>query len=75
MAERRRLKQEIKQKEESYRKRLEKWEAREHRMAKRYEKKEETDIQQKKLIQREAKKLRQFLEDYDDEKDDVKYYK
>lgn len=75
MAERRRLKHEIKQKEESYQKRLQKWEAREHRMAQRYEKEEEAELQQKKSIQREAKKLKQFLEDYDDERDDTKYYK
>uniref|UniRef100_A0A915D293 Uncharacterized protein n=1 Tax=Ditylenchus dipsaci TaxID=166011 RepID=A0A915D293_9BILA len=73
--ERRRLKQEIKRKEQSYLKRLEKWETRERRMAKQYAKDEESEIQRKKMISREAKKLKQFLEDYEDERDDNKYYK
>ncbi|KAI1720547.1 PWI domain-containing protein [Ditylenchus destructor] len=50
--ERRKLKEEIKRKERSYKKRLEKWEIRE-----------------------QAKKLRQFLEDYEDERDDIKFYR
>lgn len=44
-------------------------------MTKQYEKDEQDEVQRKKMIQREAKKLRQFLEDYEDERDDVKYYK
>lgn len=75
MYERRRLRREVRDKEESYRKRLEEWERRERRMAKQYAKEEEEEIRRKKNILKEAKKLRQFLEDYDDERDDPKYYK
>lgn len=56
-------------------KRLEKWEFREHRMANLYAKEEQQALQQRKAALKEAKKLRQFLEDYDDERDDPKYYK
>ncbi|KAH7722426.1 PWI domain-containing protein [Aphelenchoides avenae] len=65
----------VREKEESYRKRLEEWERRERRMAKQYAKEEEEEIRRKKNILKEAKKLRQFLEDYEDERDDPKYYK
>lgn len=73
--ERRRVRREVREKEESYRKRLEEWERRERRMAKQYAKEEEEEIRRKKNILKEAKKLRQFLEDYEDERDDPKYYK
>jgi RNA-binding protein 25 len=73
--EKRRLKREVRDKEESYRKRLDEWEKRERRMAKQYAKDEEEEIKRKKMILKEAKKLRQFLEDYEDERDDAKYYK
>lgn len=73
--ERRRLKKEIKEREESYLARLKKWEEREKRMAKHYEKEKGEEHQRQKTIQKEAKKLRQFLEDYVDERDDPKYYK
>jgi len=75
VAEKRRLKKEIKQREESYLARLKKWEDREKRRAKQYDKDEEHEAQRQKTIAREAKKLRQFLEDYQDERDDPKYYK
>lgn len=75
MYERRRVRREVREKEESYRKRLEEWERRERRMAKQYAKEEEEEIRRKKNILKEAKKLRQFLEDYEDERDDPKYYK
>lgn len=45
------------------------------RMARDYEKEESKEQQRRRDVQKEAKKLRHFLEDYDDEKDDVKYYK
>jgi RNA-binding protein 25 len=44
-------------------------------MAKQYEKDAEAEEKSQRTIQKEAKKLRQFLEDYQDERDDPKYYK
>lgn len=44
-------------------------------MAKQYEKDAEAEEKRQRTIQKEAKKLRQFLEDYQDERDDPKYYK
>lgn len=75
VAEKRRLKKELKEREESYLARLKKWEEREKRMARQYGKDEDAETQRQKTISREAKKLRQFLEDYQDERDDPKYYK
>lgn len=40
-----------------------------------YEKEEQKEAQRKRDILKEAKKLKHFLEDYDDAKDDPKYYK
>ncbi|KAL3083102.1 hypothetical protein niasHS_010904 [Heterodera schachtii] len=73
--EKRKLKKEVKEKEESYQARLKKWEEREKRMAKLYDKEREEEKQRQKTLQKEAKKLRQFLEDYVDERDDPKYYR
>lgn len=54
---------------------MKKWEEREKRMAKQYAMDEEKELQRKRTILKEAKKLKAFLEDYDDERDDPKYYK
>ncbi|PAV63396.1 hypothetical protein WR25_20334 [Diploscapter pachys] len=73
--EKRATKRMIKEKERAYMNRLKKWEFREKQKAKQYEKEERRDKEQKKNILKEAKRLKHFLEDYDDEKDDPKYYK
>ncbi|CAJ0946564.1 unnamed protein product, partial [Mesorhabditis belari] len=73
--EKKQLKKQLKEKEMAYVNRLKKWEVRERRMARSYEKEESKEQQRRRDVQKEAKKLRHFLEDYDDEKDDVKYYK
>ncbi|VDM37034.1 unnamed protein product [Toxocara canis] len=65
----------IREKEAAYAERLRKWEARERRQAKLYEKDEQREKQRKRDTQKEAKKLKHFLEDYDDERNDPKYYK
>jgi RNA-binding protein 25 len=44
-------------------------------MAKQYEREDDVDRTQKKNRQKEAKKMAQFLEDYNDDRDDPKYYK
>ncbi|KAK6055853.1 hypothetical protein COOONC_06643, partial [Cooperia oncophora] len=73
--ERRNLKKQIKEKEQAYVSRLTKWEARERQKAKQYEREERREKDRRRDILKEAKKLKHFLEDYDDEKDDPKYYK
>ncbi|ETN74014.1 PWI domain protein [Necator americanus] len=72
--ERRNLKKQIKEKEQAYVARLTKWEARERQKAKQYEREERREKDRRRDILKEAKKLKHFLEDYDDEKDDPKYY-
>ncbi|VDP13641.1 unnamed protein product [Onchocerca flexuosa] len=73
--ERRALRKQIREKEIAYADRLRKWEARERRQAKLYERDEQREKQRKRDMQKEAKKLKHFLEDYDDERMDQKYYK
>ncbi|VDK51065.1 unnamed protein product [Anisakis simplex] len=73
--ERRALRKQIREKEAAYAERLRKWEARERRQAKLYEKDEQREKQRRRSMQKEAKKLKHFLEDYDDERNDPKYYK
>ncbi|VDN43424.1 unnamed protein product [Gongylonema pulchrum] len=73
--ERRALRKQIREKEVAYAERLRKWEARERRQAKLYDRDEQREKQRKRDMQKEAKKLKHFLEDYDDERMDQKYYK
>lgn len=73
--EKRQIKQMMKEKEMAYHARLKRWESRERAMTKKYEREERKEKDRKKLAQKEAKRLKVFLEDYDDEKDDSKYYK
>ena len=55
--------------------RLRHWEARERKKAREYEKLEQKERERIEEQQRHAIWLKQFLEDYDDERDDAKYYK
>lgn len=55
--------------------RLRNWESRERRKQKEYEKERERERCREEEREREAKRLKEFLEDYDDERDDHKYYK
>ncbi|GMR58776.1 hypothetical protein PMAYCL1PPCAC_28971 [Pristionchus mayeri] len=73
--EKRAIKRQIKEKEMAYAARLREWESRERKMSKKYEKDESREKNKKLDTNKEAKKLKAFLEDYDDEKDDPKYYK
>ena len=63
------------EKERSYQERLKKWETRENKMARQYENDKQKEVRKKEDEEREALKLREFLEDYDDDKNDEKYYK
>ena len=73
--EAKRAERKARDKEASYQERLRKWETREGKMAKEHVKYREKEAKRKLEQDREAKKLREFLEDYDDEKDDEKFYK
>ena len=55
--------------------RLKNWEARERKKAREYEKRREKEEEKKMEEQEEGRRLKEFLEDYDDERDDPKYYK
>ena len=73
--ERKKADRKARDKEASYQERLRKWESREADQSTGYERsklKEEKRVDQ---IEREGKKLREFLEDYDDDRDDDKYYR
>lgn len=72
--ERRRLERKIREKEHAYQERLRVWEVRERRRKREYDKKDERDLLLRKEMLREAKRLQEFLADYDDLKMDPKYY-
>lgn len=71
----RRQQREERKKEQSYQKRLKDWEIREERKRRQYEKDKYRSIEKKKEEEKELLNLKQFLEDYNDDLDDVKYYK
>ena len=73
--DRKKAERKARDKETSYQERLRKWELREQRMQSDYKKDKSKEIKRVEDIEREAKKLREFLEDYDDDRDDEKYYK
>lgn len=73
--ERRKLEKKLREKEAAYQERLKNWEARERKKAREYEKEREREEERKAEESREGRRLKEFLEDYDDERDDVKYYK
>lgn len=73
--ERKKAERKARDKEASYQERLRKWEGREQKMAKDYDKDRVKESKRVEDQDREAKKLREFLEDYDDDRDDEKYYK
>lgn len=51
------------------------WENRERKKAKEYERAKEKELKKEEKREKEAKIMKEFLEDYDDERDDPKYYK
>ena len=73
--DRKKAERKARDKETSYQERLRKWELREQRMQSDYKKDKSKEMKRADDIEREGKKLREFLEDYDDDKDDEKYYK
>ena len=74
MIERRRLERKMKEKNSAYQERLNVWEARERRKAREWERIESKDNDRRRQMAKEARRLRDFLESYNDEKDDRKFY-
>merc|ERR1719285_650535 len=74
LLERRRLERKIREKDSAYNERLVGWEARERRRARDWERIESREAEQRRQMAKEARRLRDFLENYDDEKDDRKFY-
>lgn len=73
--ERRRQEREERKKEQAYQKRLKDWESREDRKKRQYEKDKYKLIEKKKEEEIKLARLKQHLEDYNDDIDDAKYYK
>ena len=59
----------------SIQERLRAWETRETKKGKEYEKDRLKEKKKAEEMEREGRKLKEFLEDYDDERDDPKFYK
>ncbi|KAL4237430.1 putative RNA-binding protein 25 [Mactra antiquata] len=73
--ERRKMEKKIREMEIAYQERLKNWEARERKKSREYDKEREREEERKNEEYKEARRLREFLEDYDDERDDPKFYK
>lgn len=73
--ERKRIERKLREKEAAYRERLKNWEIREDKRRKEYDVEKKKEMARKKALLKEVKKLKQFFEDYDDEKDDPVHYK
>ncbi|XP_033210476.1 RNA-binding protein 25 isoform X2 [Belonocnema kinseyi] len=73
--ERKKNERRAREKDAAYQERLRTWEGRERRKLKEYEKEAEKKRAKRDAREREAKRLKEFLEDYDDDRDDAKYYK
>ena len=54
---------------------LRKWESRERKKIREHDKEKQREKERRVEENKESKRLREFLEDYNDERDDVKYYK
>lgn len=73
--ERREQERKLREKEASYQRRLQKWEDRELRRARETESRKRRDAERRVDEGKEAIRLKIFLEDYDDDRDDGKYYR
>uniref|UniRef100_A0A3Q2XHB8 RNA binding motif protein 25b n=1 Tax=Hippocampus comes TaxID=109280 RepID=A0A3Q2XHB8_HIPCM len=73
--ERRRLERKLRDKEAAYQERLKNWELRERKKARDYAKDVEREEERRREMVKEGKRLKGFLEDYDDDRDDPKYYR
>nr|XP_054758948.1 RNA-binding protein 25-like isoform X1 [Lytechinus pictus] len=73
--EKRKLERKLREKEEAYQERLRNWETRERKKQRDHEKMMEKEESERSEMDKEGKRLKEFLEDYEDERDDPKYYK
>ncbi|KAM6906412.1 RNA-binding protein 25b isoform 2-T2 [Lycodopsis pacificus] len=73
--ERRKLERKLRDKEAAYQERLKNWELRERKKARDYGKEAEREDERRREMVKEGKRLKEFLEDYDDDRDDPKYYR
>uniref|UniRef100_A0A3B5KYU2 RNA binding motif protein 25b n=1 Tax=Xiphophorus couchianus TaxID=32473 RepID=A0A3B5KYU2_9TELE len=73
--ERRKLERKLRDKEAAYQERLKNWELRERKKARDYAKESEREDERRREMVKEGKRLKEFLEDYDDDRDDPKYYR
>uniref|UniRef100_A0A4W5MPM9 RNA binding motif protein 25b n=1 Tax=Hucho hucho TaxID=62062 RepID=A0A4W5MPM9_9TELE len=73
--ERRRLERKLRDKEAAYQERLKNWEIRERKKARDYSKESDREEERRREMTKESKRLKEFLEDYDDDRDDPKYYR
>lgn len=73
--ERKKAEKKAREKEVAYQERLRHWESRERKKLRDYDKLELKEKERVEEQQKQAVWLKQFLEDYDDERDDAKYYK
>lgn len=72
--ERKKLERKLRDKELAYRARLKLWEEREDKKRRGYLIEKDNDLKKKKIMLKEARKLKQFMEDYDDDKDDSSFF-
>ncbi|CAL8317803.1 unnamed protein product [Merluccius merluccius] len=73
--ERRKLERRLREKEAAYQERLKNWELRERKKTRDHSKGVEREEERLREMLKEGKRLREFLEDYDDERDDPKFYR
>ncbi|CAL8106464.1 unnamed protein product [Calicophoron daubneyi] len=72
---RKKLERKLREKEESYQKRLKLWETRERKKANEYDHERDHERKKQRELQVEAQRLREFFEDYNDDVEDPKYYR
>merc|ERR1719376_1331374 len=65
----------LREKEAAYQERLKNWESRERKKSREYEKENDREDERRAEEAREGRRLKEFLEDYDDLRDDPKFYK
>ncbi|XP_041710416.2 RNA-binding protein 25 isoform X2 [Coregonus clupeaformis] len=73
--ERRKQQRKMRDKETAYQERLKNWEIRERKKARDYDKENQREEEKRREMTKEGKRLKEFLEDYDDDRDDLKYYR
>lgn len=73
--EQRRVDKRQREREAAYKERLKHWETRERKKLKEYEREKLKEDEKQEEMEKDKKHLAEFLEDYDDDKDDNRYYK